>query len=408
LVLSSKNSSEFYVQWVCSILTFHIRRTLRLDVSRIKGKRTSKQLADLQDKRNLLRRRIQRWREIQLAYTPCVSTLLAAAIPASIDDADIVPELAESIQLHLPSSLPPDLLRSADMSTISEKERRLRVAQADDALAEIRRQRRIVTGLYQFKKLNVSGTGNRPNTRMWTLFTRFNHKTKRYAERYRTARHALTCLDPDGDWQNRLRRLDAEDIRGPGREVDDVSQSRYEPSWIWLVPRVNTAPDMGDSEDQLDNSMQVEWAKSWARRDRWEEEVPLILEEMHRVLRYFKWKARWWKAQGKRRTEGLPGTLHGVQAYAEKQAAFLQQLAYSSAAHWLPGLKKKRIFPEWETWYVLTTGQGSTCVGNADNDEWEDDDDDDDDVEVVDDEFEGEAQDLSIEGEILDSFEDDD
>ena len=81
------------------------------------------------------------------------------------------------------------------MSTISEKERHLRVAQADDALAEIHRQRRIVTGLYQFKKLNVSGTGNRPNTRMWTLFTRFNHKTKRYAERYRTARHALTQME---------------------------------------------------------------------------------------------------------------------------------------------------------------------------------------------------------------------
>jgi len=90
------------------------------------------------------------------------------------------------------------------MSTISEKEQCLCVAQADDALTEIRHQRHIVTGLYQFKKLNVSGTRNRPNTQMWTLFTQFNHKTKCYAERYRTARHALTCLDPDGDWQNRL------------------------------------------------------------------------------------------------------------------------------------------------------------------------------------------------------------
>jgi len=46
------------------------------------------------------------------------------------------------------------------------------------------------------------------------------------------------------------------------------------------VPCVTTAPDMGDSEEQLDNSMEVEWAKSKAQSDRWEEEVPLTVEEM--------------------------------------------------------------------------------------------------------------------------------
>jgi len=35
----------------------------------------------------------------------------------------------------------------------------LRKAQADDALAELRRHRRTMTGLVIFKKLNVSGTG---------------------------------------------------------------------------------------------------------------------------------------------------------------------------------------------------------------------------------------------------------
>ena len=105
-------------------------------------------------------------------YSPCVAALLVASISTGpIDDADVISEHAESLPLHLPSSLPLHLHQAADMSTISDKERHLRLAQADDALAEVWHHHRIVTGLYQFKKLNVSGTGNQPNTRMWSLFT---------------------------------------------------------------------------------------------------------------------------------------------------------------------------------------------------------------------------------------------
>jgi hypothetical protein len=37
---------------------------------------------------------------------------------------------------------------------------------------------------------------------------------------------------------------------------------------------------MGESEEVLDDSMQVEWAKSKARKQRWEEEVLIVQEEM--------------------------------------------------------------------------------------------------------------------------------
>ena len=47
---------------------------------------------------------------------------------------------------------------------ICQLERQLREPQADDALADIRCQRCVIQGLWQFKKLNVSGTGNKPNT----------------------------------------------------------------------------------------------------------------------------------------------------------------------------------------------------------------------------------------------------
>jgi hypothetical protein len=333
----------------------------------MKGGKTSKQLADIEEKRASLLNRIQRWRQVQLIYMPGVGALLAQALTAASDSQ--LRELAESIPLHLPSSLPRGL-RTPDISAITEKECRLRVAQADDALADIRRQRRIISGLWQFKKLNVDGTGNKPQTRMRTLYARFNIRTLRFTARYRAARGALLVLDPDGDWKQRLQHLKDGDIRGPGKVDDGTSNGRYILSWIWLVPRVSSAPDMGESEMVLDESMRVEWAKSQARRDRWEEEFLIVQEEMRRFIKYEEWRGQWWHDQAHLRS-GLvrDDTFHGIVAYAEKQAHICGQLAQRCVTHWLPILQSKGIMPEWASRYitsgVITIAQSSSASTNS-------------------------------------------
>ena len=74
------------------------------------------------------------------------------------------------------------------------------------------------------------------------------------------------------------------DIRGPGRDPDDLtSKGRYEISWIWTVfPPLNNTPD--ESEETLNASLQSEWTKAKARRDRWDEEWQLVQEEMRQVV----------------------------------------------------------------------------------------------------------------------------
>ena len=337
----------FYLQH----LTYS-RRQLSLGVSQIKATRTSKQLADLEVKRTALRNRIQQWREAQLVYTPCVGSLLVQTLTTTADPPSTEP--AESIPLHLPSSLPQSLRQSPELSDVIEKERRLRVAQADDALADIRRQRRIISGLWQFKKLNVDGTGNRACTRMRTLYNRFNLRTQRCAGRYRAARDALVTLDPDGSWQSHLQVLKDNDIRGPGKDEDGVGNGRYTPSWIWLVPRIHSEPDIGTSEQVLDDNLQVEWSKSQARMQRWEEEVILVQEEMRRVITYHEWRAEWWRSQVARRTDADDTSLQGIAAYAEKQAHLSEQLAQRCAEFWLPALKEKGISPAWEERFSVT------------------------------------------------------
>ena len=348
------------------------RRGLAQEIGSFKGKLTPHESADVQEKRNSLAHRIQQWREVQFAYTPTVATLLVSDLANSGLPSPSF-ETPESTNLFLPSSLPSRLRDNPTIKKIAAKELRLRIAQADDSLADIRRLRRLITGLTNFKKLNVSGTGNKPNTRMRTLHNRMMNKIDRSANRYIAARRALLSLDPTGgDWKERLQELDKKkDIRGPGRDPDDpTSKGRYEISWIWSVSRpINNTAD--ESEEVLNTSLRPEWTKAKARKDRWDEEWQLVQEEMRRVVAYLEWRASWWCGQGRRCKVNDEGTMRGLQAYAEKQAATLLALARDSARQWIPALAEEGIVPDWATRYntVLTqTLQPSSLTTNMDID----------------------------------------
>ena len=126
---------------------------------------------------------------------------------------------------------------------------------------------------------------------MILLHKNFENKTKRAAEEYHSVWHALRILDPNGSWSIRLKELKDEDICGPGKDADDrtTSNSRYETSWIWLVPGTANSDD-----EEFNDSMRVEWAKLRAWMMRWKEELLIVQEEMRQVLVYLRWRADWW------------------------------------------------------------------------------------------------------------------
>lgn len=279
--------------------------------------------------------------------------------------------LAENLPLFLPSSLPPRIRALSELKDICNLERRLREPQADDALAEVRRQRRVIQGLWLFKRLNVSGTGNRPNTRMIDLYKRFNDKTDRAAQKYRTAWRALSTLDPDGLWLERLKELKSNDVSGPGRDPGETTatNSRYEPSWIWLVQRVSqpTGSELEIGVDEFNQSMRVEWSKARARMMRWKEELMLIQEEMRRVIAYHEWKANWWHKRGVMPRHDNPDISSGISGYAHKQADISTRLAEECARHWLPCLKERGIRPVWASEYEHLIS--APCDGEKNSDE---------------------------------------
>lgn len=329
------------------------RRALKVERSTKKETDTSKQQAEFLEKGTNLRRRIQTWRKVQVVYQPYLASDLETSDPPEI--AESSSELPENMELNLPSSIisQSEVRGSRAGTRLVDMEIRLRKAQADDALADIRRLRRAIQGGWTFKQHNLAGQGNKPNTRLRATLNRLNSKVDKAAEKYRSARDALSALNPNGSWNATLRPLAKSDLTGPAKEADQSNRD-YMMSWIWTVQHSSNEPLSTTAAEKLevDETLRVEWMKARARHRRWEEELKLVLEEMRRVIAYFEWKANWWLQQSSlRQGTGQPVTeadiISGLNAYASKQSALLLCLAESCRKYWLPSVTKHKISIPW-------------------------------------------------------------
>lgn len=220
---------------------------------------TTVRKAELLEQRNSLRHRIALWRDIQSTYMPGVEQVRSAPEHSPKD----VPPEAEC--LFLPSSLPPALTDTACVRGLAEKERRLRLGQAEDALHDIRRQLRVASTIIEFKK-GQHHASQSLTTKTRHLMATFTGKTKRCANRYDAAYAALQSLDPNGEWTRRFRPLNHSlDLHLPRREADDPrGENRRQLSWIWLVSRDGEQPrgsatevEVSDSESNTSNSFRT-------------------------------------------------------------------------------------------------------------------------------------------------------
>lgn len=151
------------------------RFVFKCELAQTKGKKTSKQLADLEKKWSALIWQIIIWRPIQLAYTPHVAALLPL-VQGDMADTSGLYLNPESMPLFFPSLLPLWLCQRPELNNICDAECCLCEAKADDALDDVCHLHRVIQGLWLFKKLNVSGTGNCLNTWMLKLYSWFEFK----------------------------------------------------------------------------------------------------------------------------------------------------------------------------------------------------------------------------------------
>jgi hypothetical protein len=209
------------------------------------SKKTGHEVSDLQDKWTTLRRRIENWREVQLFYMP--TALQVHESSQSSDER----QRPESVDLRLPSGVPRNMWPTLAAGLI-DKEKRLRVAQAHDGLAELRKMLRVTMGLWQYKRTQL-GPSQRANTRARSMIERYREKVERCADRYRSARAALLALDPAGNWTH-LRELHPKDVKLPGRSDEDKGEGVRELSWIWMTQKGDSEGATEAGEDEINDS----------------------------------------------------------------------------------------------------------------------------------------------------------
>ncbi|KAF8877970.1 hypothetical protein BD779DRAFT_1677037 [Infundibulicybe gibba] len=312
------------------------------DYSRLGQHATDDQRGQLQNRANVLRRKITAWIEIQHLYMPGLSTLRAqnpTEPPMAPDHSGI-----EQIPLYLPSAAPIILCDSR----LHKFEWQLRCAQANDALDELRNSLRLRSYLYIDK--DRFQRGQRANTRSRTIIQRIDRRVSVAAKKYTTAQAALLVLAPilkEADICNIYPKLQAKDIRGLS-EADDnaarggrISEGRRKLSWIWM--RLGDVAQ-ADNDAGLHDALRIEWCKSKARADRWSEEVELLREEMRRVCAFFESRAVEWERRAKY-THSVPNILglvlptelaliQGRIAYAMNQAAQFRVMGAHCQALW--------------------------------------------------------------------------
>ncbi|KAJ3501460.1 hypothetical protein NLJ89_g9327 [Agrocybe chaxingu] len=321
-------------------------------------KATARQAGGLTEQRNQLTARIRSWEVLLPIYLPGVLQHQAdlRAANASLKEA----EHPEDQVLWLPSRLPADVRRRICVEGLPRIEERLRTAQCYDALNAIRHVLKIKSRLVKFKNKNVRG--QREGTRSRAVIDRVHERARAVAAKYRAGRAAKLRLSGPGDWEKELQVLEDGDIRGyqdPNRlrqragrkgtledgQIDSSTPAEMETEDFALLPEEPGASTDNDSNDdkndkndkkideESDDILRSEWAKSRARAARAKEEVLLLREEMRRVLQFLEWKAQWWLGRAELHVEDK-SQMEALQGYAHAQAALHRSLAHSFRAAW--------------------------------------------------------------------------
>ncbi|KAJ7604796.1 hypothetical protein DFH06DRAFT_1150855 [Mycena polygramma] len=241
-------------------------------------------------------KKLRTYERLQLVFMPGVAALKAEAEEAR--DTDAAPPKAEDITLWLPSEL-----KAATRRAVCRK------------------------GV-------ASGR-------------RIGDRIARVAAKYRRAREALIELKGEnfalqfkvlaqGDLNtNAEQESDAKARRKLGR-LGSSKRSRLEPSdklksfsWLWTA-----GGGPGEDQEQLHDSVRVEWSKAKGWKDRWIEEVRVLWEEMKRVLRMLRWIQVEWAIRAERRVGIAPELAGGLRAYALCQVYVHRRIAEAFHAGW--------------------------------------------------------------------------
>lgn len=104
--------------------------------------------------------------------------------------------------------------------------------------------------------------------------------------------HNMVFLNqsPDNSEEESTSEAAQGDSRKRKRQEDQLGEGHRTSSWIWKMPRLNADQTANNAENNpFNTTVLIEWAKTKARAERWQEEVILLKEEMHQVIVDMEW-----------------------------------------------------------------------------------------------------------------------
>ncbi|KDQ26081.1 hypothetical protein PLEOSDRAFT_169883 [Pleurotus ostreatus PC15] len=319
-------------------------------VAAMKKDLTTVEATQLQTNRTSLLKRITKFRNRQSMYMPGVSNYLRQA---PNEENTTTPE---TMPLFLPSFFPKAIRSEICPPDICNLEDRLRFVQASEALAKLRRQLQTRSFAHSYKTRNVNSQG--AYTHSCLLQNQIEVCIKAIHVVYNIAREALISLRGTGDWQNSLRPLLPEDIRGINeRTLNAEEQEEYRHTRA--LAGMSAEAIQGESNGAgltsgQENIPTVAFSRSLTlgegrRTLSWmwytvsdneilgvgEVQAFLMLEEeMSRAIAYCRWKAEYWDNTATARTLESFELREGVHAYARRQADFEWRHALQWEGKW--------------------------------------------------------------------------
>ena len=203
MVWTSKKSGKYLPEHAGFIGLTYTRRKLQSVLASLGSGPPTTALVDL---RTSFRRRLVKFRRLQVRYQPEVVSLLAQ-LPETSMGVDAI----QDVPLFLPSSLPRDILINCSKRLVS-METELRIGQCHDSLVQLRTNLTSQARLLKYKYIHVRHQAS--NTRSRNLLNRINTKIETAATKYRHAFAALGALDPEGTfgWCSELLELRRQDV----------------------------------------------------------------------------------------------------------------------------------------------------------------------------------------------------
>ncbi|TRM56325.1 hypothetical protein BD626DRAFT_357487, partial [Schizophyllum amplum] len=265
----------------------------------------------------------------------------------------------EHQMIYLPSDFPANVRRMICAEGLPEKELKLRIAGAHDLMNAL--QRKLHAKQYHIEWRNKHVTGQKKSTRARALLETLQGKIELDAVAYRHTRAAILALRGLTE-DDQFPALLPSDLRLEGEEAEPdaaaqaqlsragsstrprhihVSTGKHQMSWLWTS---NGAASQDDGD--VLKTVRCLWAKALARKDRWDEEVLILQEDMRRCLRSLESEASVWRERANIDIGRGDAYACGTRAYALRHAQQWVDLRDRFLAEWNKpiGRSKRLIF----------------------------------------------------------------